>query len=199
VRIARSSILLPQALQLYVQLLQMRDPSPRRRRFASESRRVPHVLHRKQFKCHRLPAVELLELLNLDIGGFMTMTAGSCQVPVGPSKQHRREGDPLTKFECFPFLKNLRIHGQYQHAMTPLSVDLRLRILCTDMPHHRHPSENPNNRPATPCWIVVRSLRQPYALLWFQQLFLLDYFKPSNYGPSQNMKGRTAPWPTQKL
>lgn len=67
-----------------------------------------------------------------------------------------------------------------------------LRILCTDMPHHPHPSENPNNRPATPCWIVVRSLGRPYALLWFQQLFLLDFFKPSNYGPGQNMKGKTA-------
>lgn len=60
VRIARSSILFPHALQLYVQLLQMREPSPRRRRFASESRRVPHVLHRKQSICHRLPAEQLL-------------------------------------------------------------------------------------------------------------------------------------------
>lgn len=57
VRIARSSILLLHALQLYVQLLQIREPSPRRRRFASESRRVPQVLHRKQFRCHRFPAV----------------------------------------------------------------------------------------------------------------------------------------------
>ena len=56
VKIARSSILLPQALQLYVQLLQMREPSPRRRRFASESSSVPQVLHRKQLRCHRLPA-----------------------------------------------------------------------------------------------------------------------------------------------
>ena len=58
VRMARSSILLPQALQLYVQLLQIREPSPRRRRLASESRRVPQVLHRKQSRCHRLPAVK---------------------------------------------------------------------------------------------------------------------------------------------
>lgn len=56
VRIARSSILLLHALQLYVQLLQIRDPSPSKRRFASESSRVPQVLHLKQFKCHRLPA-----------------------------------------------------------------------------------------------------------------------------------------------
>lgn len=54
---ARSSILLPQWLQLYVQLLQMRDPSPRRSRLASESRSVPHVLQRKQSMCHLLPAV----------------------------------------------------------------------------------------------------------------------------------------------
>lgn len=57
VRMAKSSILLPQALQLYVQLLHIRDPSPRRRRFASESRRVPQVLHRKQSMCQRLPAL----------------------------------------------------------------------------------------------------------------------------------------------
>ena len=66
VRIARSSILLPQALQLYVQLLQIREPSPRRRRFASESRSVPQVLHRKQFRCQRLPAAGLLATLTLD-------------------------------------------------------------------------------------------------------------------------------------
>lgn len=58
VRMARSSILLPQALQLYVQLLHMRDPSPRSRRLASESRRVPQVLQRKQSRCHRLPAIK---------------------------------------------------------------------------------------------------------------------------------------------
>lgn len=57
VRIARSSILLPQEVQLYVQLLQMREPSPRRSRFASESRSVLQVLQRKQSRCHRLPAV----------------------------------------------------------------------------------------------------------------------------------------------
>lgn len=57
VRIARSSILFPQALQLYVQLLQMREPSPRSKRLASESRRVLQVLQRKQSRCHRLPAV----------------------------------------------------------------------------------------------------------------------------------------------
>lgn len=56
VRMAKSSILLPHALQLYVQLLQMRDPSPRSKRFASESRRVPQVLQRKQSMCQRLPA-----------------------------------------------------------------------------------------------------------------------------------------------
>jgi hypothetical protein len=54
---ARSSILSPQALQLYVQLLQMSEPSPRRRRFASESRSVPQVLQRKQSRCHLLPAI----------------------------------------------------------------------------------------------------------------------------------------------
>jgi hypothetical protein len=58
VRMARSSILSPQALQLYVQLLQIREPSPNRSRFASESSRVPQVLQRKQSRCHRLPAVE---------------------------------------------------------------------------------------------------------------------------------------------
>jgi hypothetical protein len=65
VRMAKSSILLPQALQLYVQLLQIKEPSPNSSRFASESRRVPHVLHRKQLRCHLLPAVLLLDLLPL--------------------------------------------------------------------------------------------------------------------------------------
>jgi len=37
-------------------LLQIREPSPRRRRLASESRRVPQVLQRKQSMCHRFPA-----------------------------------------------------------------------------------------------------------------------------------------------
>lgn len=60
VRIARSSILLLQELQLYVQSLQMSDPSPRRRRFASESRRVPQLWHRKQSICQRLPAITML-------------------------------------------------------------------------------------------------------------------------------------------
>lgn len=75
VRIARSSILFPQALQLYVQLLHIREPSPRRRRFASESRRVPQVLHRKQFKCHRLPAADTSDLLNFEAGGFMMIVS----------------------------------------------------------------------------------------------------------------------------
>jgi hypothetical protein len=64
VRIAKSSILFPHALQLYVQLLQMRDPSPSKRRFASESRRVPQVLQRKQLRCHLFPAVPLLVSLS---------------------------------------------------------------------------------------------------------------------------------------
>lgn len=34
----------------------MREPSPSSSRLASESRSVPHVLQRKQSRCHRLPA-----------------------------------------------------------------------------------------------------------------------------------------------
>ena len=60
VKMARSSILFLHALQLYVQLLQIRDPSPRSKRLASESSSVEHVLHRKQSMCHRLPAWGLL-------------------------------------------------------------------------------------------------------------------------------------------
>lgn len=52
--------MLPQALQLYVQLLHISEPSPRSNKFASESRRVPQVLQRKQFKCHLLPAIKEL-------------------------------------------------------------------------------------------------------------------------------------------
>jgi hypothetical protein len=57
VRIARSSILLPHALHEYVQSLHMSESSPRRRRFASESTKTPQVLHRKQLRCHRFPAI----------------------------------------------------------------------------------------------------------------------------------------------
>ena len=53
---ARSSILFPHALQLYVQLLQIREPSPSNNKLASESRRTSQVLHRKQSICHRRPA-----------------------------------------------------------------------------------------------------------------------------------------------
>jgi hypothetical protein len=63
VRMAKSSILFPQWLQLYVQLLHIKEPSPSSSRFASESRRVPHVLQRKQSICHRLPAVGMSVLL----------------------------------------------------------------------------------------------------------------------------------------
>lgn len=54
---AKSSILFPQELQLYVQLLHISEPSPSRRRWASESRSVPQVLQQKHSICHRLPAV----------------------------------------------------------------------------------------------------------------------------------------------
>lgn len=56
VRMAKSSILFPQLLQLYVQLLQIKEPSPSSNRFASESRRVSQVLHLKQSMCHLFPA-----------------------------------------------------------------------------------------------------------------------------------------------
>lgn len=38
----------------------MSEPSPSNRRLASESRRVPQVLHRKQSMCHLFPAVRRL-------------------------------------------------------------------------------------------------------------------------------------------
>ena len=62
VRMANSSILLPQALQLYVQLLQTSEPSPRSKRFASESSSVLHWLHLKQSRCHLRSAVNTLAL-----------------------------------------------------------------------------------------------------------------------------------------
>ncbi|KAL2813690.1 hypothetical protein BJX63DRAFT_211516 [Aspergillus granulosus] len=68
VRIARSSILFPQELQLYVQLLQINDPSPSRRRCASESRRVLHELQRKQSICHRFPAKKGKENVGQQLG-----------------------------------------------------------------------------------------------------------------------------------
>ena len=111
VRIARSSILLPQALQLYVQLLQMREPSPSRRRFASESRSVPQVLHRKQFKCHRLPAADSLALQNFDLGAsivdcdvvkLVSRVLPKCHEAC--TRRYTNEHELLTKFESLAFL-----------------------------------------------------------------------------------------------
>lgn len=64
VRIARFSILFPQTLQLWMQLLQMSDLSPRRSRLAFQSSNTPQVLHRKQSTCHLLPALKYLALTN---------------------------------------------------------------------------------------------------------------------------------------
>jgi hypothetical protein len=57
-RIARSSILFPQAEQEYVQLSQRRPSSPCSSNSESIPRRVPHVPHLKQSICHLLPAVK---------------------------------------------------------------------------------------------------------------------------------------------
>ena len=83
VKMARSSILFPQLLQLYVQLLHINEPSPSKSRLASESRRVPHVLQRKQSICHLFPAAHIISTL------------------LQPNHE------PLTKFECFALLEDL--------------------------------------------------------------------------------------------
>lgn len=65
-------------------MLHIKEPSPSRRRFASESRRVLHVLHRKQSMCHLLPAKDRQYW-----------------------KSRRERVFVLTKFKCFAFLQNL--------------------------------------------------------------------------------------------
>lgn len=142
VRIAKSSILLLHALQLYVQLLQMREPSPRRSRFASESRRVPQVLHRKQFKCHRLPAVDLLERLKIEVKEVMFMLSRVLQMKEG------EKGDDIAYRKDFTYqvrmLSPLRESSKSCSASQILpSLNMRknlhLHILCTDMLCRRHP------------------------------------------------------------
>lgn len=112
VRIARSSILFPHALQLYVQLLQIREPSPRRRRFASESSRVPQVLHLKQSMCHRWPAACKVSL-------------GSCVAMVVEERSYRAQ------MLCLPRESTPRI------PVSPLSIIHQL-ARCPTSPHPLH-------------------------------------------------------------
>ena len=98
VRMAKSSILFPQWLQLYVQLLHIKEPSPSSSRFASESRRVPHVLQRKQSMCHRLPAVGMsVQYYSRHMAGWSWASAR------GPMSR----GGMHTKLKGLAFLEDL--------------------------------------------------------------------------------------------
>lgn len=72
-----------------MQLLQINEPSPSSNRCASESRRVPQVLHRKQSICHLLPAAR----------------KDSCQPANGG--RISPEGGKLTQLERFAFFEDL--------------------------------------------------------------------------------------------
>jgi len=138
VRIARSSILFPQALQLYVQLLQIREPSPRRRRFASESRSVPQVLHRKQFKCHRLPAAELLAGLDLDVGGAMRKL--NMERPSKPARQRYSAKNARDLNARTETLEKMTVVWGYDsetyQAQRLCPLQEFLHILCKEKPLH---------------------------------------------------------------
>jgi hypothetical protein len=129
VRMARSSILLPQWLQLYVQLLHISEPSPRSRRFASESSRVPHVLQRKQSMCHRLPA-----------GG---VSVGVCRASVSLGNAYRAQRPCLPRGSRRPL------------ALSPapsIGSVLPLHSPCTDTRHRPGPAATQGTLPATP-WL----------------------------------------------
>jgi hypothetical protein len=133
VRIARSSILLLQALQLYVQLLQIKEPSPRSKRFASESRSVPQVWQRKQSRCHRLPASNECQLqftsdqvlrvsgvlLRLrEMGDVLEISRASLKTT---SSGNHRKSDDVPSSKAFP---SSRISPQPLHGnKSSLSID----------------------------------------------------------------------------
>ena len=139
VKMAKSSILFPQWLQLYVQLLQMRDPSPRSSRLASESRSVPQVLHRKQSICHLLPAMH---------GQYMPVKkwyvrAEGTRVNGGQAYQARKLFLPPRSIDCISNSSKTRDNSHLLH-----------RTPCTDIRHHpdRHPGRaaTPDSRRASP-------------------------------------------------
>lgn len=132
VRMAKSSILLPHVLQLYVQLLQMSEPSPSNRRLASESRRVPQVLHRKQSMCHLLPAVRML-------AGVDKYNSASVRTRMGKS---------LPSSNALP---SSRICTVVSSAISRLRMnDLPLRSLCMGTRHRLAPWATLGKCPETP-------------------------------------------------
>lgn len=82
-----------------MQLLQIREPSPSSRRFASESRSVPQVLHRKHCMCQRFPAAgQVSHVLQFGCGATMNAQRGEW------SWTH-------TELESFAFFENLDVQG----------------------------------------------------------------------------------------
>jgi hypothetical protein len=109
--------LLLHALQLYVQLLQMSDPSPSRRRLASESRRVPQVLQRKQSICHRLPAVDSCQQVYSRCMSWWRSLGGCSFLFRGQSQNIRRKGTYLIRML---FLPRVSIHNAPVSLKTPI-------------------------------------------------------------------------------
>jgi hypothetical protein len=122
VRMARSSILFPQWLQLYVQLLHMSEPSPSRSRLASESRRVPHVLQRKQSMCHRFPAV-VCQCYSM---GWWSGLGGARGEP------------PCLEKECIPSSKALPSSRIYTSVVSLFEVFNEMIGLVLTSPHPLH-------------------------------------------------------------
>ena len=92
--------------------MQMREPSPRRRRFASESSRVPHVWHRKQLRCHRLPAASIVSQALQHNGGRHRRTPLTVGRPVAFSQVGRcveagAGTSRRTEFKCLALLEDL--------------------------------------------------------------------------------------------
>lgn len=157
---ARSSILLPHALQLYVQLLHIKDPSPRRRRFASESRSVSHVLHRKQLRCHRWPAkgeCQQMPRVSVPVAIWIEMYSNDDAQKIIPQLQDddgvvagRSNHDHVPSSNALP---SSRIYTQHQHQHAAALVGLDYaganshhRTLYMDTQYRRPPWATPCNQ-----------------------------------------------------
>lgn len=143
----------------------MSEPSPSRRRFASESRSVLHVLQRKQSRCHRFPAASPLVLdltprpaivLPLSCSTQREVcwleTEFVCRLKRQKVRGVGRRISRPTEFKSLAFFQYLQRRGRSALFSGHLlghsreSQDLPLHILCTGT-HPPGPWDYPDNRP----------------------------------------------------
>lgn len=111
-------------------MLHIKEPSPSNSRFASESRRVPQVLQRKQSMCHRLPAV-VCQCYSLHVSAENAYLA--------------RRPFPLPRSRHFTC-------QQTCWRKDEAALSLPLRIPCTGIRRRPGPAETLGSLPASPWW-----------------------------------------------